>query len=161
MKTLLKQVLLPGAFMFSVTAAGAGYVHAQKAVTEKPPADTKQITVNSGSSSAAYAELVLKRTELRSDLESLTLEYTEEYPKIKEIRFVLTLFDRDIARIGKVKPADSSKLSQALGKMMLRSIEIETELWNLQKNYKEEHPDVKRTKKKLEIYDSAIDEILN
>ena len=74
---------------------------------------------------------------------------------------MLTLFDRDLARIGKVKPADSSKLTLALGKLMLRSIEIETDLWNLQKNYKEEHPDVRRAKRKLEIYDSAIDEILN
>ena len=161
MKTFFKQVLLPGAFIFSLTAAGAGYVHAQKAAVEKPSVDAKQvITTNPSSSSPAYAELVLKRTEIRSDLESLTLEYTEEFPKVKELRFALTLFDRDLARIGKVKPADSSKLTLALGKLMLRSIEIETDLWNLQKSYKEEHPDVRRAKRKLEIYDSAIDEIL-
>ena len=89
------------------------------------------------------------------------VEYTEEYPRIKEIRHVLTLFDRDIARINKVTPADSSKLTLALGKLMLRRIELETELWNLQKNYQEEHPDVKRAKRKIEIYESAITEILN
>jgi hypothetical protein len=161
-KTFLKQALLPGTFILSVTVAGAGYAHAQKVAGEKSAADPKQVTTtNPGSSSAAYAELVLKRTEVRSDVESLSLEYTEEYPKLKELRFVLTLFDRDLARIGKVKPADSSKLTLALGKLMLRSIEIETDLWNLQKNYKEEHPDVRRAKRKLEIYDSAIDEILN
>lgn len=158
--TFLRPALLPGAFILFVAAAGAGYAHAQKTPVEKPLPDTKQVA-SSGSSSAAYAELVLKRTELRSDLESLVLEYTDEYPKIIEIRHVLTLFDRDIARIGKVKPADSSKLSVALGKLMLRRIELETELWNLQKNYKEEHPDVKRAKKKVEIYESAIGEILN
>ncbi len=123
----------------------------------KPAAETPA-SVNS---SPAYAELLLKRTELRSELESLLVEYTEEYPRIKEIRHLLTLFDRDIARINKVKPADSSKLTLALGKLMLRRIELETELWNLQKNYQEEHPDVKRAKRKIEIYESAITEILN
>ena len=123
----------------------------------KPAAETPA----SANSSPAYAELLLKRTELRSELESLLVEYTEEYPRIKEIRHVLTLFDRDIARINKVKPADSSKLTLALGKLMLRRIELEIELWNLRKNYQEEHPDVKRAKRKIEIYESAITEILN
>jgi len=44
---------------------------------------------------------------------------------------------------------------------MLRRIELETDLVNLQKNYKEEHPDVKRAKRKVEIYESAISDILN
>ena len=112
-------------------------------------------------SSPAFAELILKRTELRSELESLLVDYTDEYPRVKEIRYVLTLIDRDIARINKVKAADSSKLTLALGKLMLRRVELETELWNLDKNYKEEHPDVKRAKKKVEIYEAAVSEILN
>ena len=157
--TFLKRALLLGAFIFSI-AAGAECVAAQKTVAQKPVADAKQ-TANPRSASPAYAELVLKRTELRSELESLILDYTEDYPRIKEIRFVLALFDRDIGRINRVKAEDSSKLTLALGKLMLRRIELETELVNLEKNYKEEHPDVKRAKKKVEIYESAINEILN
>lgn len=157
--TFLTRALLLGAFICSI-AAGAESVDAQKAVAEKPVADAKK-TANPGSASPAYAELVLKRTELRSELESLILDYTEEYPRIKEIRFVLALLDRDIGRINRVKAEDSSKLTLALGKLMLRRIELETELVNLQNNYKEEHPDVKRAKKKVEIYESAINDILN
>ena len=112
-------------------------------------------------SSPAYAELQLKRTEVFSDLESLLLEYTEEFPKVKELRNTVLLFDRDIARISKVKAGEVSKLTTALGKLMLRRIELETDLWNLQKNYKDEHPDVKRAKRKVEIYENAISDILN
>ncbi len=111
-------------------------------------------------SSPAYAELLLRRTELSSNLESLVLEYTEEFPKVKEIRHVLTLIDRETERIAKVKEADVSKLTLALGKLLVRKIELETELWSLQKNYKDEHPDVKRAKRKVEIYETAIGEIL-
>ena len=154
--TFLTRVLLLGAFIVGA-AAGAESVDAQKVDARKPAASDS----TPGKSSPAYAELVLKRTELRSELESLILDYTEDFPKIKEIRLVLALYDRDIGRINRVKAEDSSKLTLALGKLMLRRIELETELVNLQKNYKEEHPDVKRAKKKVEIYESAISDILN
>ena len=154
--TFLTRVLLLGAFIVGA-AAGAESVDAQKVDARKPAASDS----TPGKSSPAFAELVLKRTELRSELESLILDYTEDFPKIKEIRLVLALYDRDIGRINRVKAEDSSKLTLALGKLMLRRIELETELVNLQKNYKEEHPDVKRAKKKVEIYESAISDILN
>ncbi len=112
-------------------------------------------------SSPAYAELLLRRTELSSTLESLILEYTEEFPKIIEIRHVLKLIDRETERIAKVKEAEASKLTLALGKLIIRKIELETELWSLQRSYKDEHPDVKRAKRKLEIYETAIGEILS
>ncbi|PYT00417.1 MAG: hypothetical protein DMF63_07565 [Acidobacteria bacterium] len=112
-------------------------------------------------SSPAYAELQLKRTELLSDLESLLLEYTEEFPKIKEIRNTITLLDRDIARISKVKPSESTKLTLALGKLMVTRIELENDLWKLQKSYQDGHPEVKRAKKRVEVYETTISDILN
>lgn len=117
--------------------------------------------VSGAAASAAYAELLLRKTELQSDLESLILEYTEEFPKVLEIRLVLLLLDRDIARLSRVKPGDSGKLTVALGKLIVRKIELETDVWKLQRNYKDEHPDVKRAKRRVEIYEAAISEILN
>jgi|SRR5215203_5448131 len=144
-------------FCALVIFAGAGIVTAQRA--DKQAADEKQSPLFR--SSPAYAELVLRRTEITSELESLVLDYTEDYPKVKEIRFVVILIERDIARIGKVKPAESSKLTLALGKLMVRKIELETDVWNLQRTYKEEHPDVKRARRRVEIYEAAINDILN
>ncbi|MGB7210493.1 MAG: hypothetical protein WBD27_17700 [Pyrinomonadaceae bacterium] len=111
-------------------------------------------------SSPAYAEVLLKRTELQSDLESLILEYTEDYPKVKELRYTLGLIQKETQRIIAVKPAETAKLTLALGKLMVKKVELETELWGLQANYKDDHPDVKRAKRKVEIYETAIKEIL-
>ena len=132
--------------------------HAQKTTAVvKPGGDAKQ--ASPARSTPAYAEILLRRTELQSELESLMLEYTEEFPRVKEIRHVLTLVDRDLGRLGKV--ADSNRLTLALGKLMVRRIELETDLWKLQGTYKDEHPDVKRAKRKVEIYETSIGDILN
>ncbi|MEJ7846898.1 MAG: hypothetical protein WKF92_02290 [Pyrinomonadaceae bacterium] len=111
-------------------------------------------------SSPAYAEVVLRRTELTAELESLLLEYTEDYPKVAEMRYSLAILQKDRERILAVKAAESIKLTLALGKLMVRRAELETELWQLLKIYKEEHPDVKRAKRKVEIYESGIKDIL-
>jgi uncharacterized protein involved in exopolysaccharide biosynthesis len=155
--TLLIKAVVAIFFVFSIGVAGSTF--GQKPKTDKPGTDSKQ--VSPVSSSAAYAELLLRKTEVQSNLESLVLEYTEEYPKVKELRFVLGLIDRDIARLGQVKMADAGKLTLALGKLIVRRIELETDLWNLQRSYKDEHPEVKRAKRKVEIYEAAISEILN
>lgn len=111
-------------------------------------------------SSPAYAELLLRKTELSAELESLILEYTDEFPKVRESRYAIALLDRDLIRISTLKPTEAGKLTLALGKLMLRRIELETELGILLRSYKDEHPDVKRLKKKVEIYEAAIKEIL-
>lgn len=116
--------------------------------------------VSQTKSSPAYAEILLKKTELQADLESLVLDYTEDYPKIKEIRFTLGLIQKESERLISVKPSDTSKLTLALGKLIVRKIEIETDMWGLQRNYNDDHPDVKRAKRKVEIYEAAIKEIL-
>jgi hypothetical protein len=60
-----------------------------------------------------------------------------------------------------VKSTEASKLTLALGKLMLRRVELETELWKLLGTYKDEHPDVKQAKRRVEIFDQAINEVLN
>jgi len=160
MMTFLRHAFLPAAFALCFAAAGGGSVYAQKATAEKPAADAKP-AATSAAPSAAYAELLLKRTELRSELEALVLDYTEDYPRIKELRFVLGLIDRDVARLAKVKPTESAKLTVALGKLMLRHVELEADLWKLRQSYQDDHPDVKQARRKVEIFESAINEMLN
>ena len=115
---------------------------------------------NSNKSSPAYAEVLLRKTELLSELESLLVEYTEEYPKVKELRFETAALQKELDKLLAPGPAESSKLSAALGKLMVRKCELETDLWSLQKNFNDQHPDVKRAKRKMEIFESAIKEIL-
>ncbi len=131
----------------------------QTSDAKKP--DPTKVSGNIAAATPAYAELLLRKTELLSELESLVIEYTNDFPRVKEIRYALALIERDFGRIGRVKPADSGKLTLALGKLMVRKVELESDLWKLQGNYKDEHPDVKRAKRRVEIYETAVSEILN
>ena len=111
-------------------------------------------------SSPAFAEVILRKTELEAELESLLISYTEEFPKVKEIRFETEALKKAILLISAIKIDESSKLTLALGKLMVRRAELETDLWNLRKKYDDNHPDVKRARRKITIYESAIREIL-
>lgn len=106
----------------------------------------------------AYAELLLEKTELESEIESLSIEYTDEFPKIKEARFKLAALQKEMDRMLAVK--DTAKLTVALGKLLAKKLDVETELWGLRIKYNEEHPEVKRGKRKLEIFEAAVKEIL-
>jgi peptidoglycan hydrolase CwlO-like protein len=129
--------------------------------TSKPrPAASPVIELQLIRATPAYAELLLHKTELTSALESLLADYNEAYPKVRELRSELTLLNAEIARLMAVKPTDAGRLTLALGRMMLRKVELETELETLRAQYKDEHPDVRKLKRKIEVFESAIKEIL-
>ena len=112
-------------------------------------------------SSPAYAEILLKKTELAAELEGLLVEYTEEFPKVKELRYESGLLQKELDRLLlTVNPADASKLSAALGKLMVRKCELDTDLWSLLLQFNDQHPDVKRARRKSEIFAAAINDIL-
>ncbi|MEO8649900.1 MAG: hypothetical protein ABI539_12105 [Acidobacteriota bacterium] len=108
----------------------------------------------------AYAEVLLRQTELSAELESLTDEYTDEHPRIKEIRASLGLLKKEVGRLEAVSPSDTPKLSIALGRLIVKKVEIETEIWKLLQTYQEQHPDVKKARRKAKIYEDAIKDVL-
>lgn len=112
-------------------------------------------------SSPAYAEVILRKTEREAELEELLLDYTEEFPKVKELKFEFDLLHKEMNKVLAVSAAETGKLTLALGKLMVRKVEMEVELWNLKRQYNDEQPEVKRTKRKIEIFDKAIKEILS
>ncbi len=111
-------------------------------------------------SSPAYAEVLLRRTERESELEEFLLDYTEEFPKVKEIKFELGLINKEMEKILAVNTSGSGKLTLALGKLIVRKIELETDAWNLRRQYNDDHPEVKRARRKVEVFEKAIKEIL-
>lgn len=115
---------------------------------------------NQVKNSPAYAELLLQQVELKAELEDLLVAYTEEFPKVKELRHRLELTNKTLEKILKVDAAESAKLTLALGKLLVKKTELETDLWKLRKQYNEEHPEVKRFKRKVEVYEEAVKEIL-
>ncbi len=154
MRTFLKITL--------IGLVAAGFVcsaNAQEKAKSKP-AILKTVVSEEVRSSPAYAELLLKRTELESEVESLLLDHTESFPKVVEDRYHLAMIDILIRRVAAVKAPDAGKLSLALGKLMTRQAELETDLWGLKLVYTESNNEVKRAAKKLAIYDAAIKDIL-
>lgn len=111
-------------------------------------------------SSAAYAEVLLRKTELLSELEALLIIYKEGFPKVKELRYKLRELEKALSRISNVKANNASKLTLALGKLLVRKVELSTEHWLLKSRFSDEHPKVKKAKRKLEIFENAIKEIL-
>ena len=146
---------ISSACILVLAASVVCFGQAQKPGPATPPNDTQAIR-----SSPAYAELLLHRTELESTLESLLVDYNEGYPKVKELRTELTLLNAEIMRLMVVKPADAGKLTLALGRLMLRKVELEAELNGLRAQYKDDHPDVRKLKRKIDVFESAIREIL-
>ncbi len=133
-----------------------------KAQTRTKNASVKTLTPTAQAvkSSPAFAEILLRKTELAAELENYLADYTDEFPKVKELRFELDLLTKEMNRILSVNSADAAKLTLALGKLMLRKIELETDVWNLRKQYNDEHPDVKQARRKVEVFEAAIKEIL-
>jgi predicted nuclease with TOPRIM domain len=135
--------------------AAAPFCYAQ---TKTKPATA--VGVQSVKSSPAYAEVLLRKTELSAELESLLVEYTEEYPKVKELRYENNLLQKELDRLLAANAADVSRFSVALGKLMVRKCELGTDLWKLQQDFNDQHPEVKRTRRKTELFESAINDVL-
>jgi uncharacterized protein involved in exopolysaccharide biosynthesis len=111
-------------------------------------------------STAAYAEVLLRKTELLADIDALSADYTEANPRMLDLRFEAGSLDRALEKILAVKPAEAGKLTLALGKLLVRRASLETDLDRLSRNYAKDHPDVKRAKRRVEIFDAAIKEVL-
>jgi len=111
-------------------------------------------------SSPAYAEALLRKTELQAELEASLATYTEANPRILDLRFELASIERFIEKLFAVKPTETAKLTLALGKLIVKRAAVETEYNRLGRSYNADHPEVKRAKRRLEIFDAAISEIL-
>lgn len=111
-------------------------------------------------SSAAYAEVLLRRTELLADLEALAPGYTDINPKILDLRFEISALDRTVEKLFAVRPTETGKLTTALGKLLVRHSMLEAELARLSRSYSPDHPELKRARRRMEIFDSAVKEIL-
>jgi uncharacterized protein involved in exopolysaccharide biosynthesis len=111
-------------------------------------------------SSAAYSEVLLRRTQLQADLEALVPDYTEANPKIIDLRTELAALTRSGEKMYNVKPSETGKLTLALGKLIVEQARLQTDLARLLRSYGETHAEVKRAKRKVEVFESAINEIL-
>lgn len=111
-------------------------------------------------SSPAFAEVILRKAILESELEEMLVRYTNQYPKVAEARFELAELELAIGRLLDIPEEKASKLTLALGKLLVQRAAYATELDVLKRKYSESHPEVRRSAKKLEIFDKAVGRIL-
>lgn len=141
--------------VFSVSA------NAQKSKPKETSApSTQSVDDTHVRASAAYAEVVLRKTELSATLDALLEDYTESYPKVIDTRVQLDSINADLARLFTVKPEAAGKLSSALGRLMVRRSELLAEYRTLDKQYDADNPMVKRAKKAYESFSKSIEDIL-
>lgn len=156
----MDRFLRTGLLFAFIVAAGTYVVSAQ---TPQPkPSATPARSSDPGpiKSSPAYAEVLLRKTELEADLLSFADDYTDQNPKVIDARFELATLSKDIDRLFAVRPDDVQKLTLALGKLIVRRAEVETELNRLLRTYKPDHPQAQRALKKAELYRDALKDIL-
>ena len=144
---MLKRAFILTILAISVTVG----VQGQKA----PAADPAAVKAT-----AAYAEVLLRRTDIQADLLAFGQDYTDTNPKILDLKVELASLDRSTERLLAAKPTQIERLTSALGKMMVRKAALDAELAHVERSYAKEHPEVKRAQKRAELFDSAINEIL-
>ena len=151
MKPLKIAVFLCLLFAVSVSAQTRN----RTSSVSKAPTVSKEIRAT-----PAYAEVVLRRVELQSELEELLVAYTREFPRVQEKEFELGLIRSEIVRFAKMRPAEAPKMTLALGKLIVRRATLATDFMVKSKKYGAEHPAVKKAKKRTDIFDEAINELL-
>ena len=147
-------LLLPVLFLVFSQSSEA-QLRSRKTVVSNPPPISSEIK-----STPAFAEILLRKSILEAEQADLLVRYTKEFPKVQEISYELSVLEKALTRISKVPAAETQKLTLALGKMLIQEAAYATELELLVKKYNKDHPEVKRTAKKLEIFSLAVDEIL-
>lgn len=125
------------------------------AAAQRPAEETGPVR-----SSAAYAEVLLRKTELLADLDAFLETYTESNPKIVDLRFELAALDKAAEKLFAVRATETAKLTLALGKLLVRRATLETDLARVSRSYNKDHVDVKRAKRRVDVYDAAVKEIL-
>ena len=155
-----KNYMLRFAFSVLTIFIIAQACRAQTTVKIPAPKPAPISTNQAAKFSPAYAEILLRKTERESELEEFLLDYKEEFPKVMEIKFEIGLLQKEADKIMAVNASEAGKLTLALGKLIVRKIELETDLWNLRRQYADDHPEVKRARRKIEVYEKAVKEIL-
>lgn len=128
-------------------------------VSKRQPAAANSVA-DGVRSSSAYAEVLLRKTEIEAELEALLIDYTDDFPKVIQLKYELGRVNVAADLLLATKAPDQGKLTLALGKLLVKRADAEAALHEVSKTYKEEHPDHKRAKRRVEIYDKAVKEIM-
>ena len=137
--------------VLALTIAFALVAHAQKPTTSD---------IAAVKATVAYADVLLRKTEVQADLDAFGQDYTETNPKILDLKAELASLEASSNRLLAVKAPQLDRLTDALGKMMVRKAALDAELTRVDRSYSKEHPEVKRAQRRADNFAAAINEIL-
>ncbi len=141
--TLYPVVVIAAAMLFAISAAAQ-----------------EKGAVGSAKASAAYAEVLLRKTELAAEVEAIGPDHTDESPKMIDLRFEIAGLERYLAKMLTLVPGDTPRLTTALGKLIVKRMALDAELNGLSRTLNPAHPDYKRAQRRLAVFDAAIKDIL-
>lgn len=118
------------------------------------------VEITSIKSSPAYAEILLRKTELLADIDAFGADYTEASAKMIELRAELASLDRSLEKVFAVRPSETGRLTQGLGKLIVKKAALDADLNRLLRVYSKEHPETRRAQRRVERFEAAIGEIL-
>src|SRR3954471_22844606 len=107
-------------------------------------------------SSAAFAEVLLRKTELTAEVEALGPDHTDESPKVLDLRYEISGLERYLAKMLSLAPTDTLRLTPALGKLIVKRMVLDSELTRLSRTLNSAHPDYKRAQRRVAVFDAAI-----
>src|SRR4051812_15075517 len=110
--------------------------------------------------SPAFAEVLLRKTELAAEAEAVAADHTDESPKMLDLRYETAGLERYLGKMLALAPTDTSRLTISLGKLIVKRMSLDAELSRLSRTLNSAHPDYKRSQKRVAVFDAAIKEIL-
>lgn len=108
----------------------------------------------------AFAVLILRKAKVEAELSELSKELTNEHPSLDSKRFELRAIRREMAKMHAVQTSHVSKLSSAVGNLILSKVALEVELNDLLVRLKPQHPDVTKKRSELAALKREIENVL-
>jgi hypothetical protein len=142
-------------FLFSASAVISQTGKPPKAApTPAPPA------ANRIKSSAAYIELALHKANIEAELVDMLVDYTDEYPRVKELKLETQYVQAELLSLQELDVSLLPKLTESFAKLLLQKIKMQVDLAQQRAVHKDDHPDVKRAIRRVDIYEKAIKDLL-
>ena len=108
----------------------------------------------------AYQLLVLRKIAVAADLVDLTKRYSTDSQLVQSKRFELELISREIDRLLNVDSVIAAKLSANYGKLIIKKVDQEVELYILERVFTAQHPRVTRTRVTIALLEREIQGML-
>lgn len=108
----------------------------------------------------AYGLLVVRKAKVESELAFLSARLSYKHPLIKSKRFELGAIGDEMESLRAVKMPRLTRLSSAVGNLILDKVELEVKLNDLMVNLYPRHPDVTRQRLELVALEREIENVL-